>query len=235
VKVLVPVPVGHVTVTVAAPVVPGGVVKVIVVAFTTVTPVAATPFTATVAPAQKFIPVRVTTVPPVVEPDTGEMPVIVGRVFVVEIMACAPAAPGRATATITGAAYAPYPPVPTAPVRRSRRWLWIAIPLIALALIGALIPLVAIKAQDWNTAHSLLDDDLAAKTTPTDLQTTWQRRVAADGAIDHFTFGGTNVSNFNGRVSGQVTGTLVWQGGASDPKIITLVQEGGQWKLSSLP
>jgi len=44
----------------------------------TVTPVAATPPIVTVAPLAKFVPVRVTVVPPAVEPDEGEMPLMVG-------------------------------------------------------------------------------------------------------------------------------------------------------------
>lgn len=167
--------------------------------------------------------------------------------------------------TQTPPAYPPYPPPGyfpqpplSPPVRRSHRGLWITLIVLAVLIIGGLALLIpraisgvkqgidgsqaavtayftAVKSGDWNSAHNLLDADLAAKTTPADLQATWQRRQQADGAIDHFTFGNTNVSNFNGRVMAQVNGTLVYQSGASDPKIITLVQEGGQWKLSSLP
>jgi hypothetical protein len=93
----------------------------------------------------------------------------------------------------------------------------------------------AVRAHDWNAAHDLLDANLAGKTTPADLQATWQRREQAGGAIDRFTFRSTNINNTNGRVTAQVKGMLHYQGGAADPKIITLVQEGGKWKLSSLP
>lgn len=154
--------------------------------------------------------------------------------------------------------YNPLPPVMPQPPRRSRRLLWIALPLVVLLLIGGLVLLigravtsiktgvdetqaattsyfVAITAHAWNAVHDVLDADLAAKAPPADLQATWQRREQADGAIDHFVFSGANVSNFKGHVSAQVTGTLVYQEGAFNPKIITLVQEGGKWKLSSLP
>jgi hypothetical protein len=60
-----------VTVTVTAPALPAGVVAVIVVAFTTVTPVAAAPPNVTVAPEAKFVPVIVTDVPPAVVPLFG--------------------------------------------------------------------------------------------------------------------------------------------------------------------
>jgi hypothetical protein len=60
-----------VTVTVAAPALPAGVVAVIVVAFTTTTFVAAAAPNATVAPAAKFVPVIVTPVPPEVGPLAG--------------------------------------------------------------------------------------------------------------------------------------------------------------------
>ena len=60
-----------VTVTVTAPALPAGVVAVIVVLFTTVTPVAAALPNVTVAPEKKFVPVIVTAVPPAVGPVFG--------------------------------------------------------------------------------------------------------------------------------------------------------------------
>jgi hypothetical protein len=60
-----------VTVTVTAPVLPAGVVAVIVVLFTTTTLVAAALPNVTVAPATKFVPVIVTAVPPTVDPLLG--------------------------------------------------------------------------------------------------------------------------------------------------------------------
>ena len=50
----------------------------IVVLFTTVTPVAGVPPTVTVAPEMKLVPVRVSAVPPVVGPPAGDTPVRVG-------------------------------------------------------------------------------------------------------------------------------------------------------------
>jgi hypothetical protein len=60
-----------VTVTVTAPALPAGVVAVIVVLFTTVTPVAAALPNVTAAPVAKFVPVIVTDVPPAVDPVFG--------------------------------------------------------------------------------------------------------------------------------------------------------------------
>lgn len=67
-----------VTVTVTAPTLPAGVVAVMVVAFTTVTPVAAVLPNVTEAPVAKFVPVIVTAVPPEVEPLLGDMLLTVG-------------------------------------------------------------------------------------------------------------------------------------------------------------
>ena len=67
-----------VTVTVAAPALPAGVVAVICVALTTTTLVAAALPNVTVAPAAKFAPVIVTAVPPAVEPLFGETLLAVG-------------------------------------------------------------------------------------------------------------------------------------------------------------
>jgi len=67
-----------VTVTVAAPTLPAGVVAVIVVLFTTATFVAAALPIVTVAPVAKFAPVIVTAVPPDVDPLFGDTLVTAG-------------------------------------------------------------------------------------------------------------------------------------------------------------
>ena len=71
-------PLGLVTVTVAAPALPAGVVAVIEVLLTTTTLVAAVPPNVTVAPLAKFVPVIVTAVPPDVGPLLGLTPLTVG-------------------------------------------------------------------------------------------------------------------------------------------------------------
>ena len=76
--VAVPVPPSVVTATSLAPALPAGVVAVMVVEFTIVTPVAeAPPIVIAVAPV-KLVPVIVTLVPPAVGPLLGLMPVTVG-------------------------------------------------------------------------------------------------------------------------------------------------------------
>jgi hypothetical protein len=67
-----------VTVTVAAPALPAGVVAVIVVPFATTTLVAAAPPNVTVAPLAKFVPVIVTAVPPAAGPLFGATLLTVG-------------------------------------------------------------------------------------------------------------------------------------------------------------
>ena len=67
-----------VTVTLTAPAACAGVVAVIVVLLTKVTPVAADASNFTVAPAAKFVPVIVTDVPPAVDPELGLTPVTLG-------------------------------------------------------------------------------------------------------------------------------------------------------------
>ena len=69
-----------VTVTFTAPAACAGVVAVMVVLLTTVTPVAAVPPKLTVAPATKLVPVMLIAVPPVVRLLFGETEVIVGAV-----------------------------------------------------------------------------------------------------------------------------------------------------------
>jgi hypothetical protein len=67
-----------VTVTVAAPALPAGLVAVSVVLFTKLTLVAAVPPNVTVAPAAKFVPVIVTAVPPATGPLFGDTLLTVG-------------------------------------------------------------------------------------------------------------------------------------------------------------
>ena len=69
---------GLVTSTLTAPAVCAGVVAVIVVGLLTVTFVAAVPPKLTVAPVEKFDPLIVTAVPPVVGPLSGVMPLTLG-------------------------------------------------------------------------------------------------------------------------------------------------------------
>jgi len=78
---------------VTAPALPAGVVAVIVVLFTTVTPVAGVPPNVTVAPATKFVPVIVTAVPPSVVPLFGVTPVTVGAPAYVYPLARLPLSP----------------------------------------------------------------------------------------------------------------------------------------------
>jgi hypothetical protein len=67
-----------VTTTLTAPAPWAGVVAVIEVLLTTVTPVAAVPPRLTVAPARKFVPVIVTAVPPLTDPEFGDREETVG-------------------------------------------------------------------------------------------------------------------------------------------------------------
>ena len=72
------VPLGVVTSKLAVPALPAGVVAVMVVAFTTVTAVAAVPPNVTAVAPVKLVPVRVTDCPPASGPDVGLMDVTVG-------------------------------------------------------------------------------------------------------------------------------------------------------------
>jgi hypothetical protein len=74
------VPLGVVTRMLADPTTPAGAVAVMVVPFTTVTPVAATPPIVTIEVPMKFVPVMVTACPPPRGPDAGFTPITVGDV-----------------------------------------------------------------------------------------------------------------------------------------------------------
>ena len=72
------VPLGVVTSTLAVPALPAGVIAVMVVAFTTVTEVAAVPPIVTAVAPVKPVPVMVTDCPPASGPDDGLIAVAVG-------------------------------------------------------------------------------------------------------------------------------------------------------------
>ena len=71
-------PAGVVTMTLAEPAEPAGVVAVIEVALTTATPVAATPPKVTLVAPVNVVPVMVTLVPPAMGPEFGLTEVTVG-------------------------------------------------------------------------------------------------------------------------------------------------------------
>ena len=75
-------PFGLVTKTVTAPAVAGRVVAVMIVLLTKVTLLASVPPNVAAAPETKFVPVMVTEVPPLSEPDEGETDNTVGRLVV---------------------------------------------------------------------------------------------------------------------------------------------------------
>jgi hypothetical protein len=157
-------------------------------------------------------------------------------------------------------AYYPPPPgyyAPPPPRKSNKRLWWIiggAVGAFLILVVVGIILLVttllhtggpardasvayfaAVKAHDWPTAYDKLSASLQATTKPADLQATWTRREQANGPIDHFNVTNTNVNNTNGKVTATVTGTLVYASGTSDPKVVTLVKENGNWKLSQLP
>ena len=155
--------------------------------------------------------------------------------------------------------YPPPPPgyYPAPPRKRNKRVWWIVGGvvggIIILAIVGIILLVTtvlhavgpardattayfdAVKAHDWAKAYDELSTSLQATTKPADVQATWMRREQANGPIDQFKITNTSVNNTNGRATATVIGTLVYIGGASDPKIVTLVKENGKWKLSQLP
>ena len=97
--VLVAVPPGVVTDTFLAPTVPAGVLAVMADAFTTITLVAATPFTVTLVTPTKLVPVIAIVVAPFVDPVVGLTVVIVGGVTNVNALALVAVPPAVVTDT----------------------------------------------------------------------------------------------------------------------------------------
>ena len=97
---MVAVPPAVVTATLFAPAVPAGVTALMEFAFTTATLVAATPLTVTLVTLVKLVPVMVNVVPPRVDPEVGEIAVIVGGVTNVNALALVAVPPRVVTATL---------------------------------------------------------------------------------------------------------------------------------------
>lgn len=144
------------------------------------------------------------------------------------------------------------------PLRRSNRargWLIALVVVIVLvgfglsiysgvrALMGGLAPprdatiayFDAIKAHDWQRAENSLAAPVQQMVSAADLQQTWTRREQADGAVTRFDATNVNIQAVNGVTRATVGGTLHYASGASDPKIVSLIKEGDQWKLTASP
>lgn len=157
-----------------------------------------------------------------------------------------------------GYGYPPPPPHLAPGPRRpdpARRWLIIGVVVLVVGFLAYVIAtgvrvfsegfgpprdvttnyFAALKAHDWQTAHGYLAPSLRAANTPADLERTWLRREQANGTLDRFAAGNINVRSFNGVTTATVAGTLHYAGGVNDPKIITLVREGDQWKFATVP
>ncbi len=94
----------------------------------------------------------------------------------------------------------------------------------------------AIKAGDFQRAQGYLNSQLREQNTPEKLKEAWRKREAAYGKLDRFEPTGFNVSTSTGAgTAGTVNGRLHYRDGQSEFKILTLVREGGEWKLSTLP
>jgi hypothetical protein len=94
----------------------------------------------------------------------------------------------------------------------------------------------AVKAKDWRRAHTYLSRELGGENSPQELEAAWRRRSAAYGDMDSFDIEGTQVRTATGSgTTATVSGTLRYEGGQEERKILTLTREGGEWKLTTLP
>ena len=150
-------------------------------------------------------------------------------------------------------------PSPTPPPRRSRAGWYIGGGIVALLLLCCLGVVIfsallgggvfalfrvtagprdattgyfqAVENGDWVAAQGYLSSSLRSRTTPAELQAQWTRRTATTGPVAGFTVTSTNITSNTATVGG----TLHYQGGTSATVTVNLVDEGGDWKISSLP
>ena len=84
----------------------------------------------------------------------------------------------------------------------------------------------AVVAGDYATAHRSLSAAQRASLTPQDLARL--RRGLLSYSVDN-----VNIASTNGTTSATVTVTSSSTGGASNRETITLIKEGGDWKLTA--
>ena len=89
----------------------------------------------------------------------------------------------------------------------------------------------AVVARDWAGAHGQLSAAQRGRVSPQGLAAIWEAREGAHGPADGFRV--TGFSGKNGRT--RVSGTLRYRDGATEPRTVWLVEEGGAWKIASDP
>lgn len=94
----------------------------------------------------------------------------------------------------------------------------------------------AVKANNFELARGYLGADLREENSAARLREAWARREQAYGEVDRFDTDGTHVRTATATgTTATVSGTLRYAGGQEERKVLTLAQEGGEWKLTALP
>ena len=93
----------------------------------------------------------------------------------------------------------------------------------------------AVQAHDWPRAQGTLSASLCQQNSPTMLQTAWTQREQTNGTVTGFGETNWNLRVVNGQRQATIVGTIGYSKAAPEPKVLTLVKEGGVWKLATLP
>ena len=88
-----------------------------------------------------------------------------------------------------------------------------------------------VQADETDAAYADLCTATQQRYSQSDFATTVHNRPK----LTSYTIVNTNVSNVNGKVSGQVTARLTYTDGSSEPHLFPLVKEGDAWRICGSP
>jgi Tfp pilus assembly protein PilN len=128
------------------------------------------------------------------------------------------------------------------PRRKSRRWLWITLGIVALLCIPGVLAVnftvnpaiaeeqyyIAIRDQDYARAYSYLGSDVQARLSQQAFIQQAQQQDEALGKVTRYT-----EDNLPAGVTATITETVTRAHGATYKVHLELRQEGGAWKITS--
>jgi hypothetical protein len=88
-----------------------------------------------------------------------------------------------------------------------------------------------LQADETDAAYADLCTSTKARYSQSEFATTVHNRPR----LASYSIVNTNVSNVNGKVSGQVTARLSYADGSSEPHLFPLVKEGDAWRICGQP
>ena len=89
----------------------------------------------------------------------------------------------------------------------------------------------AVGAGDWDRARDSLSAAQRDRVTPASLAAIWETQERTHGPVASFNTNSFSVKNGRARISGR----LRYRDGTAESRVVQLVREGGDWKITSAP